>query len=102
MLVANAFLAFSSYSQYQSVLNSGVPMGEMKYIYWLWMILFSTLTLISLYQVIKPPKPTREGGNFGLAFLSVPLYAYMAITTGINFTFFMDYPMGQGFTSVNW
>jgi len=46
MLVANAFLAFSSYSQYQSVLNSGVPMGEMKYIYWLWMILFSTLWII--------------------------------------------------------
>ncbi|GAA5556826.1 hypothetical protein Asch01_01531 [Acinetobacter schindleri] len=96
MLVANAFLAFSSYSQYQSVLNSGVAMGEMKYIYWLWMILFSTLTLISLFQVIKLPKPTREGGSFGLAFLSVPLYAYMAISTGINFTFFMDYPMGQG------
>ncbi|MGE8537728.1 MAG: TRAP transporter large permease subunit [Acinetobacter sp.] len=96
MLVGNAFLAFSSYSQYQSMLNSGVPMGEMKYIYWLWMILFSTLTLISLYQVIRQPKPTREGGSLGLAFLSVPLYAYMAITTGINFTFFMDYPMGQG------
>ncbi|ATO19531.1 hypothetical protein BS636_07575 [Acinetobacter sp. LoGeW2-3] len=96
MLAGNAFLAFSSYSQYQSVLNSGVAMGEMKYIYWLWMILFGTLTLISLFQVVKLPKPTREGGSFGLAFLSVPLYAYMAISTGINFTFFMDYPMGQG------
>ena len=96
MLIANAFLAFSSYSQYQSVLNSGVPMGEMKYIYWLWMILFGTLTLVSLFQVIRLPQPIREGGSLGLAFLSVPLYAYMAITTGINFTFFMDYPMGQG------
>ncbi|MQW92482.1 TRAP transporter large permease subunit [Acinetobacter wanghuae] len=96
MLVANAFLAFSSYSQYQSMINSGVPLGEMKYIYWLWMILFSTLTLISLFQVIKLPKPTKEGGSIGMAFLSIPLYAYMAITTGVNFTFFMDYPMGQG------
>ncbi len=96
MLIGNAFLAFSSYSQYMSVLNSGVPMGDMKYIYWLWMILFSSLTLISLFQVIKQPTPTREGGSFGLAFLSVPLYAYMAISTGVNFTFFMDYPMGQG------
>lgn len=96
MLIGNSFLAFSSYSQYQSVLNSGVAMGEMKYIYWLWMILFSVLTLISLFQVLKPPKPTREGGGLGLAFLSVPLYAYMAIATGVNFTFFMDYPMGQG------
>ncbi|WP_347455514.1 TRAP transporter large permease subunit [Acinetobacter thermotolerans] len=96
MLIGNAFLAFSSYSQYQSVLNSGVAMGDMKYIYWLWMILFGGLTLISLFQVIKLPKPTREGGNIGMAFLSIPLYAYMAITTGVNFTFFMDYPMGQG------
>ncbi|WP_312536961.1 TRAP transporter large permease subunit [Acinetobacter variabilis] len=96
MLIANSFLAYSSYSQYLSVLNSGVPMGDMKYVYWLWMILFSTLTLISLYQVIKPPQATREGGSFGLAFLSVPLYAYMAISTGFNFVFLMDYPMGQG------
>jgi len=26
----------------------------------------------------------------------VPLYAYMAISTGFNFVFLMDYPMGQG------
>ncbi|ANF82554.1 hypothetical protein A3K93_10380 [Acinetobacter sp. NCu2D-2] len=96
MLIANGFLAFSAYSQYQSVLNSGVPMGEMKYIYWLWMILFSTLTLISLFQMVKQPKPTKEGGSIGMAFLSIPLYAYMAISTGFNFTFLMDYPMGQG------
>jgi len=96
MLIANSFLVYSSYSQYMSVLNSGVPMGDMKYVYWLWMILFGTLTLISLYQVIKPPQATRERGSFGLAFLSVPLYAYMAISTGFNFVFLMDYPMGQG------
>lgn len=96
MLIANSFLVYSSYSQYMSVLNSGVPMGDMKYVYWLWMILFGTLTLISLYQVIRPPQVTREGGSFGLAFLSIPLYAYMAISTGFNFVFLMDYPMGQG------
>lgn len=96
MLIANSFLVYSSYSQYMSVLNSGVPMGDMKYVYWLWMILFGTLTLISLYQVIKLPQATREGGSFGLAFLSIPLYAYMAISTGFNFVFLMDYPMGQG------
>lgn len=27
---------------------------------------------------------------------SIPLYAFMAIVTGIAFTFFMDYSMGQG------
>lgn len=97
MLIGNGLLTSSVISQYQSVMNSGVPMGsEMKLIYWLWMILFGVLTVISLYQLIKSPTPTREGGSVGLAFLSVPLYAYMAIITGVAFTFFMAYPMGQG------
>lgn len=56
---------------------------------------FVVLTLISLYQLFVSPPPKREGGNIGLALLSVPLYAYMALITGIVFTFFMDYPMGQ-------
>jgi len=97
MTVANAFLAFSAYSQYRSVLNSGVPMtGEMQIIYWLWMILFSALTLISLWQFIRPPAPTREGGSLGLAFLSVPLYAYMAIITGIAFDLLHGLSNGAG------
>ena len=97
MLLANALLTSSVISQYKSVMNSGVPITpEMNVIYCLWMILFGVLTLISLFQMIKPPVVTREGGNVGLALLSIPLYAYMAIITGVAFTFFMDYPMGQG------
>ncbi|MFX9083292.1 hypothetical protein ABTN62_09395, partial [Acinetobacter baumannii] len=84
-------------SQYRSVINSGVsPTHETIIIYWLWMILFVILTLISLYQLFVSPAPKREGGNIGLALLCVPLYAYMAVITGVAFTFFMDYPMGQG------
>ena len=97
MLLGNALLTSSVISQYKSVMNSGVPITpEMNVIYCLWMILFGVLTLISLFQMIKPPVVTREGGNVGLALLSIPLYAYMAIITGVAFTFFMDYPMGQG------
>ncbi|AZP28040.1 TRAP transporter large permease subunit [Acinetobacter pittii] len=97
MLFANGLLTSSTISQYRSVTGSGVPVAiEMQVIYWLWITLFAILTLISLFQLIKSPTPTKEGGNLGLAFLSVPLYAYMAIITGIAFTFFMDYPMGQG------
>lgn len=96
MVLGNALLAASAYSQYQSVVNSGVPVGDMNVIYWSWIILFTVLTLISLFQLIKPPFETTEKGSWGLAFLSVPLYAYMAIITGVAFTFFMDYPMGQG------
>ncbi|EPG41638.1 TRAP transporter large permease subunit [Acinetobacter colistiniresistens] len=97
MLIGNGLLTSSVISQYRSVMNAGVPISsEMTLIYWLWMILFAVLTLISLYQLIKSPTPTRAGGSIGLAFLSVPLYAYMAIITGGAFTFFMAYPMGQG------
>ena len=97
MFVANGFLMASSWSQYNSIKDSGVPVtGEMHVIYWMWIVLFTALTCISLFQLIKQPKPSHEGGSIGLAFLSIPLYAYMAIITGIAFTFFMDYPMGQG------
>jgi TRAP-type C4-dicarboxylate transport system permease large subunit len=97
MSFGNGLLTYSSVSQFNSVKNSGVPMtAETELIYWMWMILFSVLTLISIWQLFNPPKEAKEGGSLGFAFLSVPLYAYMALITGIAFIFFMDYPMGQG------
>ena len=97
MTLGNGLLTYSSISQFNSVKDSGVPMnGETQLIYWLWMILFSVLTLISVWQLFSPPKEPKAGGRLGFAFLSVPLYAYMAVITGVAFIFFMDYPMGQG------
>jgi TRAP-type C4-dicarboxylate transport system permease large subunit len=97
MVLGNALLSFSVISQYRSVQNSGVESTlETIGVYWLWMILFTVLTVISLYKLFRTPETAEEGGNFGLALLSIPLYAFMAIVTGIAFTFFMDYPMGQG------
>ena len=97
MILGNSFLTSSAISQYRSVLNSGVPpTTEMTIIYWLWIILFSVLTLISLYHLFRIPDNAKPGGKIGMALLAVPLYAYMAIITGFNFTFMMDYPMGQG------
>ncbi|NHB58000.1 TRAP transporter large permease subunit [Acinetobacter shaoyimingii] len=97
MVVGNALLAFSVWSQYQSVIHSGVNSTyETLGVYWLWIILFVSLSLISLYQLFRIPKDAPSGGSIGLALISVPLYAFMAILTGIAFTFFMDYPMGQG------
>ncbi|WP_180049276.1 TRAP transporter large permease subunit [Acinetobacter sp. YH12144] len=97
MSFGNGLLTYSSISQFNSVKNSGVPMTtETELIYWMWMTLFSILTLISVLQLFSPPKDAKEGGSLSFAFLSVPLYAYMALITGIAFIFFMDYPMGQG------
>jgi TRAP-type C4-dicarboxylate transport system permease large subunit len=97
MILGNGLLTYSVLSQYQSVMNSGVTSTyETLGVYWLWIILFTSLSLISLYQLFRIPKKAPDGGNFGLALISIPLYAFMAILTGIAFTFFMDYPMGQG------
>ncbi len=96
MILGNAFLWSASIFQYNSAMNAGVEVAfKLNLIYWTWIILFGLLTLISVYKFIKPPAAQKDGGSFGLAFLSVPLYAYMAILTGVTFTFFMNYPMGQ-------
>ena len=97
MIVGNGLLSASVISQYRSVINSGViSTYETIGVYWLWIFLFVVLTLISIYKLFKIPENAEPGGNFGLALLSIPLYAFMAIVTGIAFTFFMDYSMGQG------
>ena len=97
MVAGNALLSYSVISQFHSVLNSGVEVPERtSVLYWLWIALFVSLTIISIFQFIFVPKTAQPKGNFGLALLSVPLYAFMSLETGIVFTFFMDYPMGQG------
>ena len=97
MVIGNGLLSYSVVSQYQSLLNSGVELTDKTLmISWLWILLFVSLTIISVFQFLFVPKTAQTKGNFGLALLSVPLYAFMSIVTGIAFTFFMDYPMGQG------
>jgi len=97
MILGNALLSYSVFSQYSSVINSGVHINlETQGVYSLWIILFVSLTLISLVQLFRIPATATPGGKVGLAIMSVPLYAIMATLTGISFIFFMDYPMGQG------
>ncbi|WP_343683189.1 TRAP transporter large permease subunit [Acinetobacter baylyi] len=97
MIIGNGLLTMSTISQYRSLIHSGVTATtETLVISWLWITLFAALTLISVFQLFRIPKTAQPGGNFGLALLSVPLYAFMSILTGLAFTFFMDYPMGQG------
>lgn len=97
MIIGNGLLTMSTISQYRSLIHSGVTATtETLVISWLWISLFAALTLISVFQLFRIPKTAKPGGNFGLALLSVPLYAFMSILTGLAFTFFMDYPMGQG------
>lgn len=97
MVLGNALLSYSVLSQYFSVINSGVFVNyETHSVYCLWIILFVSLTLISLYNLFNLPKDALPGGNIGLALICIPLYAVMSVITGVAFSFFMSYPMGQG------
>lgn len=96
MTLGNGFLLSASIFQYRSAMGAGVEvLPSLQIIYWIWMSLFGLLTLISIYKFFVPPTPTSENKSFGFALLSIPLYASMAILTGISFTFLMKYPMGQ-------
>ncbi len=96
MTLGNGFLLSASIFQYRSAMGAGVEvLPSLQIIYWIWMSLFGLLTLISIYKFFVPPTPTSDNKSIGMALLSIPLYASMAILTGISFTFLMKYPMGQ-------
>lgn len=50
-----------------------------------WIAGFAGLALISVYQLLVPPRDLESGGSFGHALLAVPLYAYMAVSTSVQF-----------------
>ncbi len=87
-LLANLALSYSAYTYLYNGYNTGI---EMLYpqIRWTYMIGFSALSLVSLYQCFKIPKDAEEGGSIGKAFLSVPLYCYMAFSAA-NFYIFKE------------
>lgn len=96
MAIGNGLLTLSCIKYIISLGHSGVAVEpKTMVINYLWLTCFAILTLISLYRMFRPLPPRKEGGNIGLALLAVPLYAWMAIVSGICFTFFMDYGVGQ-------
>lgn len=86
-LAAHAMLMFSEISyraaEQQSVLE-GVQV-QFFYLHAIWIAGFGLLTAISIYQLLFPPKDLEPGGNSFHAFLSVPLYAYMAVSASLQF-----------------
>lgn len=84
MTVANAILTFSSVKYLQMQQDSGIPIDK-PWLNYLWIGMFSVLALISLRQVIFMPARAEAGGKIGLALLSIPLYAWMALIGGIYF-----------------
>lgn len=94
MVVANMLLLYSSSYYLNMQINSDIAEETSKIIFHsLWVLLFAVLLLVSIYKLIKPPKATEQG-SWLKAGLSVPLFASMAIITGVSFIFFMDYKPG--------
>lgn len=61
MAIGNGLLTFSVYSQFSSVLNSGVKStGETLAIYWLWLALFGAVMLISIFSSLKHRPPNSK------------------------------------------
>lgn len=84
MLMANALLAFSSVQHLLIQKSSGIAL-EKPWLYYLWIVMFTTLSLISLRQVIFMPARAEAGGSLFKAMLSVPLYAFMSLVGGVYF-----------------
>ncbi|MFT3856420.1 MAG: TRAP transporter large permease subunit [Aquabacterium sp.] len=82
--IAAGFLLFSCVRYYQILQGSGVPV-EHPLLHYIWMGLFTLLLLINVKRVLMPVKSPHGEGEWGTAFLSIPLYAQMAIISGSYF-----------------
>ena len=82
--VASGLLLFSSVRYYQILQGSGVAV-EHPLIHYIWMGLFTILLLINLKRVVMPVKSPHGDGEWGQAALAIPLYAQMAIISGLYF-----------------
>ena len=85
MVIANSILAFTSWFYYNKVLlASGIPVDK-PLVNYIFIGLFSVLAIISAVRVVRPPKDAPAGGNFGMSLLTIPLFAFMAMTSASVF-----------------
>ena len=93
-LIANVSLTYSSYSYLTNGWASGTLIQN-EHIRWFYLFGFGALSLVSLYQIFNIPKTAKPGGSIGKALLSVPLFAYMAISSSRFFIFETGNPQGM-------
>jgi TRAP-type C4-dicarboxylate transport system permease large subunit len=84
MTAATGLLTFSSVMYLKMQQDSGIPVDK-PFLYYLWIGMFSILTLISAKQVIFMPQRATPGGSVGMALLSIPLFAWMSLIGGFYF-----------------
>ena len=94
-LIANLLLLSSAWvyrTEELKAIADGVQVNHF-YLHQFWIAGFALLSLASLWQLIRPPGDLEEGGGWGKAFLTVPLYAYMCLSASLQFMG-MGYPHG--------
>ncbi|MED5387483.1 MAG: TRAP transporter large permease subunit [Pseudomonadota bacterium] len=91
-LTANVLLMASAWiyrGEELKAMADGVQVNHF-YLHQFWIGGFALLSLASLWQLIKPPSDLEQGGSWGKALLTVPLYSYMCLSASIQF-------MSQGY-----
>jgi TRAP-type C4-dicarboxylate transport system permease large subunit len=86
-LIAHLMLLFSEISYRNAEIQSvaeGVQV-QFFYLHAFWIGGFGLLALISIWQLVRPPKDLQPGGSLGHGLLAVPLYAYMAVSASLQF-----------------
>ncbi|MCP5163214.1 MAG: TRAP transporter large permease subunit [Hahellaceae bacterium] len=86
-LVANALLTFSAFLYRQQEFAqaaAGMPLAHL-FMHDVWVTGFGLLTLISAWQLRQSRTDLPEGGTWGKALLSIPLYSYMCLSASAQF-----------------
>ena len=89
---ASALLLYSCVRYYQITVATGLAV-EHPLIHLLWCLLFAGLTLIAGVRLFRAPPGGAGRGTWGMALLSVPLFAQMGIISGLYFMAH-DHPSG--------
>ncbi len=93
MAMASALLLQSAIRYHQISVEAGVPI-EHPWLYYLWMLLFGVLAVISAYQLTRPVTAITKGpGTWGQGLQSMPLFASMGLIAGTYFLLH-DHPSG--------
>ncbi|MBL7249507.1 TRAP transporter large permease subunit [Alloalcanivorax marinus] len=69
--------------------QAGVTVDAL-YLHSVWIAGFAILTAAAVYQLVRPPRDLEEGGSWGKAFLTIPLFSFMCISASMQF-------YGQGY-----
>jgi len=94
MALASALLLHSAIRYFQISTATGVRVEE-PWLYYLWILLFGALLLISTWRMYRPdPQHAKAGkGTWGHALQSTPIVASMGLIAGVYFLLH-DHPSG--------